>query len=70
MALPQGEMRLSLYLDGSVVEVFLNDRLAHTSRVYDIDPAHATVTILDRESAIASAKLWQMQPISPNRLTT
>ena len=70
LTLPQGEIRLSLYLDGSVVEAFLNDRLAHTSRVYDIDPAHATVTILDRESAIASAKLWQMQPISPNRLTT
>lgn len=68
--LPQGEMRLSLYLDGSVIEVVANDRLAHTSRVYDLDPEHTTLTILDPGRAIAEARLWQMQPISSNRLTT
>jgi beta-fructofuranosidase len=70
LTLPQGEMQLALYLDGSVVELLVNNRLAHTSRVYDIDQPHAALTLLDREGAIASAKLWQMQLISSNRLTT
>jgi beta-fructofuranosidase len=70
LTLPPGEMRLSLYLDGSVVELLVNNRLAHTSRIYDVDQSHAALTLLDRESAIASAKLWQIQPISSNRLTT
>ncbi len=67
---PGGEMRLSLYLDGSVVEVIVNDRLAHTSRIYDLDPTHSMLTILDPGLAIADAALWQMRPISSNRLTT
>ena len=70
LTLPQGEMQLALYLDGSVVELLVNNRLAHTSRIYDVDQPHAALTLLDRESAIVSAKLWQMQPISSNRLTT
>lgn len=70
LSLPQGEMRLSLYLDGSVIEVMVNDKLAHTSRVYGLDPEQTTLTILDPGHAVADAALWQMQPISSNRLTT
>ncbi len=69
-ALPQGKMRVSLYLDGSVVELMVNDRLAHTSRVYDLDPERTTLTILDAGNAVTDALLWQMRPISSNRLTT
>ncbi|HYK37116.1 glycoside hydrolase family 32 protein [Alloacidobacterium sp.] len=70
LSLPQGEMRLLLYLDGSVIEVIVNDRLAHTSRVYDLHSEHTTLTILDPGHAVADAALWQMRPISSNRLTT
>lgn len=70
LSLPQEEMRLSLYLDGSVIEVLVNDRLAHTSRVYDLDPRQTMLTILDPGRAVEAAKLWPMQPISSNRLTT
>ena len=66
----QGEMKLSLYLDGSVVEVIVNDRIAHTSRVYDLDPDRTMLTILDPGRALSDATLWQMCPISSNRLTT
>jgi len=68
--LAPGKMRFSLYLDGSVVEVFVNDRLAHTSRVYDLDPERTVLTITDPGQAVPDAFLWQMRPISPNRLTT
>lgn len=70
LSLSQGEMRVSLYLDGSVIELIVNDRLAHTSRVYDLDPERTTLTILDPGHAVAGASLWQMRPISSNRLTT
>jgi beta-fructofuranosidase len=70
LSLPSGEMRVSMYLDGSVIEAFVNDRLAHTSRVYDLDAEHSTLTILDPGRAVAEAMLWQVRPISSNRLTT
>src|SRR5262249_15436799 len=70
LSLPLGEMRFSMFLDGSVIEAFVNDRLAHTSRVYDLDAQHSTLTILDPGRAVAEATLWQVKPISSNRLTT
>lgn len=69
-ALPGGEMRFALYLDGSAVEAFVGDRLAHTSRVYDLDAERTALTILDPGRAVADATLWQMRPISSDRLTT
>ncbi|QNI31014.1 glycoside hydrolase family 32 protein [Alloacidobacterium dinghuense] len=68
--LPQGQMRVSLYLDGSVLELFVNDKLAHTSRLYDLDREHTMLTITDPGSAVSDAFLWRIQPISSNRLTT
>ena len=68
--LPHGEMRLSLFLDGSVLEVFVNERIAHTSRVYDLPPNEAMLALHDSGSAISDATLWQMRPISPDRLTS
>jgi hypothetical protein len=59
-----------MYLDGSVVEVMVNNRLAHTSRVYDLDAKSATLTILDPGHAVSDAELWPMRSISPDRLTT
>ncbi len=67
---PHGDMRLSLYFDGSIVEVIVNDRLAHTSRVYDLDSENTTLTILDPGRAVADATLWQVRSISSNRLAT
>jgi beta-fructofuranosidase len=69
-ALPGAEMRLSLFLDGSVVEVLVNNRIAHTSRVYGLDPRRAMLALKDSAFAIGDAALWKVQPISPDRLTT
>lgn len=70
LELPRGEMRLSLFLDGSVIEAFVNDRLAHTSRIYNLDPEQTTLDLRDPASSIQEATLWQMRPISPDRLTS
>jgi beta-fructofuranosidase len=68
--LPKGEMRARLFLDGSVVELFVNERFAFTNRVYDLDPEHATLRLYGSSTAISDASLWQMRPISPDRLTS
>ena len=68
--LSAGELRFSLYLDGSVIEVIVNDVLAHTSRVYDLDRERTVLTITDPGQAVSAAFLRQMKPISSNRLTT
>jgi beta-fructofuranosidase len=69
-SLSAGELELSLFLDGSVIEVFVNKRIAHTSRVYDLDAKATVLEITDPASAIHDASLWQIRPISKDRLTT
>ena len=64
-------LRLHIFLDGSVVEIFANDRFCLTARIY---PAGARSTGVALYSAAGTANLssfeaWEMQPISPNRLT-
>jgi beta-fructofuranosidase len=62
---------LSLYLDASVVEIFINERCAITTRVYQIPAKPLSVVIAEADlPAIDSLQLWQMTPISPDRLTT
>jgi beta-fructofuranosidase len=62
---------LSLYLDASVVEIFINERCALTTRAYQIPAKPLSVVIAEADlPAIDSLQLWQMTPISPDRLTT
>ena len=61
--------QLSLYVDGSVFELFLGHRAAHTFRAYPHLPADPTLTI----TAIGSPTdlvVHPVQPISKDRLTT
>ena len=60
---------ISLFADGSVFELFLGSRAAHTFRAYPQLPADASLTI----TAIGSPKdlvARPVQPISKDRLTT
>lgn len=62
---PGETVRLHIFLDNSVIEVFINDRLALTSRVY---PQRATSLGLDvfaegGDVKVKSIDIWQMQPI-------
>ncbi len=58
--------RLRVFLDGSVVEAFLNDQLAWTSRTYRAPNANLTMQIPEEDLAAVVS----LRPISRDRLTT
>jgi beta-fructofuranosidase len=61
--------RLHIFLDGSVMEVFVNELTSMTARVYEI-PSGPLRLKLGGDAKIASINAWQMKPISTNRLTS
>jgi beta-fructofuranosidase len=61
-------VRLHMFLDGSVLEVFANDTVALTARVYQI-PSGPLRMKLEGDAKIASLYTWRMKPISKDRLT-
>jgi beta-fructofuranosidase len=66
---PGSPVRLHLYLDGSVLEVFANETTALTARIYEI-PTTALRLKLEGNADLISLDAWQMTPISKNRLTS
>jgi beta-fructofuranosidase len=63
------ESPLNIFIDGSVIEIFLANRQAHTARVYALD-RNSPNTLVRISGALADLQLWPMEPISKNRLTT
>lgn len=61
-------LRLHMFLDGSVMEVFANETIALTARVYQI-PSGPLRLRLEGNVKLLSLNIWQMKPISRNRLT-
>jgi beta-fructofuranosidase len=71
--LGRGEnLRLHVFLDGSVIEIFANDRFCLTARVYPAGPRSTGVALYssDNKATMASFEAWEMRPISPDRLTS
>jgi len=66
---PGSPVRLHLYLDGSVLELFANETTALTARIYEI-PATSLRLKLEGNADLVSLDLWQMTPISKNRLSS
>ena len=65
----QSTVRVHAFLDASVLEVFANETAAITARVYRVPSGPLRLTVEgDRE--IAALDVWQMKPISKNRLTS
>ncbi|MFN7994922.1 MAG: glycoside hydrolase family 32 protein [Bryobacteraceae bacterium] len=65
-------LRLNLFLDGSVVEIFANDRACLTARIY---PTGAESTGIGLHSSGGAARLiamhgWELKPVSRDRLTS
>ena len=60
-------VRLHLFLDGSVLEVFANGTTSLTARIYAIPSGPLLFKIEGAE--LASLDAWQMMPISRDRLT-
>jgi len=71
--LQRGEpLSLHIFLDGSVVEIFANDKFCLTARIY---PAGKRSTGIGLYSTGGAAKMlsfdaWEMRPISSDRLTS
>jgi beta-fructofuranosidase len=65
-------LEVHIYVDGSVAEVVLQGAAAYTKRFYYPGPVAPTVQLRfrGRPQAIASLSLWQIEPISPDRLTS
>jgi beta-fructofuranosidase len=61
-------VRLHLFLDGSVLEVFANETVSLTARVYQI-PSGPLRLKLDGDVKIVSLHAWGMKPITHDRLT-
>lgn len=67
-----GLLELHMYVDGSVIELIVNRQAGYTKRFYYPGP-HApgiALRIAGKSTNIAKLTLWQLTPISPNRLTT
>jgi beta-fructofuranosidase len=63
--------RLQIFLDGSVVECFLDERLAWTSRTYRAARTDLHIQIPDEDiPGLDSLRVWPLRAISPDRLTT
>jgi beta-fructofuranosidase len=66
------EIDLRFYIDGSVIECFANRHGAFTQRFYceGSSAPPISVQITAGLANLTALTLWQMKPISPNRLTT
>lgn len=61
-------IHLRMHLDGSVLELFANETLALTARVYQI-PSGPLRLKFNGNGEITSLDLWHIRPISKDRLT-
>lgn len=67
-----GKLDIQLFLDGSVIEVFINDRIACTRRIY-LGGEKATDVLVKFEGdsdQLQDLSAWPLKPISRDRLTT
>jgi len=64
-------LKLHVFLDASVIEIFANDRACLTSRVYPLRPDSLGLGMFARgdKARLKTLNVWEMRPISPNRLT-
>lgn len=65
-------LRLHIFLDGSVIEIYANDRFYMATRVYPKGPRSTGIGLYSNAGTakLASLEAWEMQPISPDRLTS
>src|SRR4051812_32981868 len=61
-------VRLHMFLDGSVLEIFVNETVALTARIYQV-PSGPLRMKLEGNAKLRSLDAWQIMPISKDRLT-
>jgi beta-fructofuranosidase len=64
--------RLHLFLDASVVECIVDESIALTARIYTIPNGILRIAVRDADpgGAILSLQIWNVKPISRDRLTS
>lgn len=67
-----GELELHAYIDGSVIEIFVNRQAAYTKRFYysGRSAPQLGIKIDGKTTDLSSLMMWQLSPISLDRLTT
>ena len=71
--LKEGEpLQLHFYIDGSVIELFLNNQITNTKRFYypGATAPEIALSFTGNRSDITRLSQWQLSPISKDRLTT
>ncbi len=65
-------LKLRIFLDASVIEVFANDRACLTSRIYPSRPDSLGIGTLMKggRARLKALDVWEMRPISRDRLTS
>jgi beta-fructofuranosidase len=65
-------LKLRVFLDASVIEIFANDRACLTSRIYPSRSDSLGLGAFARgdKARLKALDVWEVRPISPNRLTT
>jgi beta-fructofuranosidase len=68
---PQDEPTLHAFVDGSVIELILGQRVGYTKRFYYAGKTAPKVrALLDPSSGAGTMDAWRIRPVSSNRLTT
>ncbi|HET9085893.1 MAG TPA: GH32 C-terminal domain-containing protein, partial [Acidobacteriaceae bacterium] len=68
----EDQLDLHMYVDGSVVELMVNQQAAYTKRFYysGARSPEIALRVEGKTANIIKLAIWQFAPISPNRLTT
>ncbi len=62
-------IEIRLHIDGSVIELIVNERIAWTRRFYYKGPAQNATLRWEGDDSLDSVTFWPLKPISANRLT-
>jgi beta-fructofuranosidase len=61
---------LHAFVDGSVVELILGERIGYTKRFYFDSPQAPDIAVVATGSGRIALEGWKISPVSNNRLTT
>lgn len=69
---PGETFKLRIFVDGSVIEVFADETICVSGRMYPSRSDAIDLALVGREGAgrVKILDIWEMQPISPDRMTT
>jgi beta-fructofuranosidase len=65
---PDDEPSLHAFVDGSVIELIVSERIGYTRRFYYTSATGPDIVV--HATGAATLNAWKIAPISPNRLTT